>query len=332
LRPRAAAPPARAGRREPRSPALARIGLLAALLAAAGGAGADEGLNGFPLDGLAVPRAHLHTAGVPADGVPRVDAPGFASLEEARAWAGPETPVLCVRVGDDARAYPIHLLDHHMIVNDRFGERAVLVSYDPLAASPRAYSAGSADAGDAVRFGFSGVLHLGGMALYRRSDRVLFSQFDGRRLTGAPGPDLEPMEVRQLPLGVWAERHPGTRVLERPRLREIDYRYSPYAAYWISQSHPPVPHEDDRFHPKEVLLGVVGESGQRAYLGSVLTAAGGRIVDVFEGHKLRIAYDGETATFDYRAPEGVRPVDAYWFAWKARHPDTEVWSAETAEP
>ena len=41
---------------------------------------------------------------------------------------------------------------------------------------------------------------------------------------------------------------------------------------------------DDRFHPKEMVLGVSAGGVHRAYLGSVLTAMGGRIVDVLGDH------------------------------------------------
>ena len=67
------------------------------------------------------------------------------------------------------------------------------------------------------------------------------------------------------------------------------------------------------------------EGVDRAYLGSVLTKAGGRIVDVVGGKKIRIEYDTESASFRWDAPEGLEVTEAYWFAWKAHHPETEVW-------
>ena len=110
-------------------------------------------------------------------------------------------------------------------------------------------------------------------------------------------------------------------------MTRIDYRHSPYSAYWVSENHPPLPERlvDSTYHPKEVVLGVVSKERSRAYLGSMLTAAGGRVVDVVDGEKIEIEYDGDSASFVWRAREALEVADAYWYAWKANHPDTEVW-------
>ena len=90
--------------------------------------------------------------------------------------------------------------------------------------------------------------------------------------------------------------------------------------------------KDDRYHPKEVVLGVAVGDTRRAYLGSILTAGGGRIVDEVGGHKVRIVYDSESGTFSWEAPEAVSVTDAYWFAWKSFHPDTEIWHERREAP
>ena len=47
-----------------------------------------------------------------------------------------------------------------------------------------------------------------------------------------------------------------------------------------------------------------------------------------EPTELRIAYDSATGTFSWEVPEGVELVESYWFAWKAFHPDTQIWRDE----
>jgi hypothetical protein len=76
------------------------------------------------------------------------------------------------------------------------------------------------------------------------------------------------------------------------------------------------------------VLGVEQGGVSRAYLGSILTAIGGRIIDRLAGQELKIAYDPATSTFVWDVPESVRVTEAYWFAWKTFHPDTEVWEPE----
>ena len=132
-------------------------------------------------------------------------------------------------------------------------------------------------------------------------------------------------------MGAWLERQPRTRVLALPERRKIDYRRSPYSAYWISEKVPfPVRARDDRFHAKEVVLGVEHEGRARAYIGSILTRAGGRIVDDFASRRVRVSYDGGSGTFSYSAPDDVTVTSAYWFAWKNLHPQTEIWREDLA--
>ena len=83
--------------------------------------------------------------------------------------------------------------------------------------------------------------------------------------------------------------------------------------------------QDPRFHAKEIVLGVEVDGKSRAYLGSLLTRADHRAEDEFQGRRIRIEYDPDAAVFVWEAPDDVAVTDAYWFAWKAFHPDTEVW-------
>jgi hypothetical protein len=88
---------------------------------------------------------------------------------------------------------------------------------------------------------------------------------------------------------------------------------------------------DGNFHPKELVLGVEVGGRARAYLGSRLAAAGLRVEDEVDGKRIRIDYDPDEAVFVWEAPDDVAVTDAYWFAWKAFHPDTEVWHAPEPE-
>ena len=53
------------------------------------------------------------------------------------------------------------------------------------------------------------------------------------------------------------------------------------------------------FHAKDVVLGIVVKGKARAYLGSVLTQAGGHAIDDFQGVHVEIDYDSGTATFSF---------------------------------
>ena len=299
---------------------------IASLLPLAAGAEAADParLNGFDLSNAVVDRAEIRPGGPTRDRIRSVDAPAFVPPQEAT-WSPPRVPVIGVALEDVARAHPVHLLEHHQIVNDEVNGVPVVVSYDPLTGIPLAHRR-SVD-GRPLTFGVSGLIYNAQFLLYDRETESLWALYEGQAVAGPlAGKKLERLEVRQELMGAWFQRHPNTTVLARPERMKIDYRYSPYASYWVSEKLPfEVKARDSRYHPKEVVLGVRVGDKSRAYLGSILTAEGGRIVDDFEGKKIRIAYDTNSSTFQWDVPHDVSVTDAYWFAWKSLHPDTEIW-------
>jgi len=281
-------------------------------------------LNGFSLDDLSVPRDSVVAGGPPRDGIRSVDSPEFASSAEAR-WVKGTTPVIGVVQGGEARAYPTHLLEFHQIVNDTLGGVPIAVTYDPLAGIPRAFRR-TVD-GKTLEFGVSGLIHNSNFILYDRETESLWLQYDGRAIAGPlAGRRLEAVPVRQEILDLWLARHADSPVLRPPDSERHDYRYSRYQAYWTKDAAPfPVAAEDRSYHAKELVVGVVVDGTARAYLGSILTAAGGRAVDEIAGKRIQVDYDTNLGAFAWDVPEGVDVTEAYWFAWKAFNPDTEVW-------
>ena len=292
------------------------------------GAGADGSdparPNGFDLSNTVVDRAEIRAGGPTRDRIRSVDAPEFVPPQEAP-WSPPAVPVIGVALDTVAHAHPVHLLEHHQVVNDEVNGIPVVVSYDPLTGIPLAHRRTVDER--VLTFGVSGLIYNAQFLLYDRETESLWAQYEGLAVSGPlAGKKLERLEVRQELMGVWFQRHSNTTVLARPERMRIDYGYSPYKTYWVSEKVPfEVRARDDRYHPKEVVLGVRVGDKSRAYLGSILTAEGGRIVDEFEGKKIRIAYDTNSSTFQWDVPQGVSVTDAYWFAWKSLHQDTEIW-------
>jgi hypothetical protein len=295
------------------------IGLLATAVAA------ESSLNGFDLDGTLLPREEIRAGGPSRDGIESVDEPEFVSVEEAR-WVVERNPVLGVAVGEEAHVYPVHLIEPHQIVNDEVGGVPVVVTYDPLVAVPRAYR--RKVEGRMLTFGVSGLVYNSNFLLYDRQTESLWLQFTGQAIAGPmAGKKLERIPIRQELLGSWLSRHPLSRVLSRPRPAVIDYRYSRYSRYMVEDKIIfPVKARDDRFHAKELVLGVVVDGRPRAYLGSLVTKAGGKVEDEFGGKKIALVYSTDDGIYSYDVAEGVDVTEAYWFAWKAFHPDTETWN------
>jgi hypothetical protein len=310
---------------------LAAVGLAAILALVAGSrlpAAAAERpaparIGDFRLSDLLVPAEHVVSGGPGRDDIKSVDAPEFAAPSEAR-WVAANTPVLGLEVDGDARAYPVHVVERHQIVNDVVGGRPVVVTFDPLAGSPLAFERKVGDR--TLDFGVAGLLYNGNFLLYDRQTESLWSQLRGQAIAGElSGTRLVRITIRQETMGMWASREPETRVM-KPPIKEIDYRYSPFSSYWLeNRIRWRVDATDPRFHAKEVVVGVEVAGQARAYLGSLVTEAGGRIRDELGGREIEIEYSTDDAVFRWSAPDGVSVTEAYWFAWKAFHPDTEVW-------
>jgi hypothetical protein len=292
------------------------------------GAEADR-LNGFALTGLTVDRADVVPGGPRRDGIRSIDEPRFVPVADAT-WVDDATPVLGVIVKNDARAYPVHLRDYHQIANDVVGGVPLAVTWDPLTGAPLAFER-TMD-GRVLGFGVSGLLYNSGFLMYDRETGSLWSQFLGQAVAGPlAGKTLKRVRIRQEDLTSWRTRVGETRVLERPEPTKIDYRFSPFERYLVENAvRYPVKARDERFHAKELVLGVVVGGKALAYLGSVLTREGGWAEDVFQGRKVQIDYSTELSVFRWEAPEDVEVSEAYWFAWKAFHPDTDVWKAKSA--
>jgi hypothetical protein len=290
---------------------------------AAPAVGEAPSLGGFRLVDARVPVAHIVPGGPAKDAIEAVDAPRFVPVEKAT-WVLSESPVLGLARGDAAHVYPVHVIERHQVVNDVLAGTPVVVTYDPLAGAPAAYERRAGER--TLDFGVAGLLYNANFLLYDRATESLWSQLRGDAVAGPlAGTRLVRLPLRQEPLARFVERHPGALVLEPPSDR-IDYRHSPFTSYWIENEIPSrVDAVDRRFHAKEVVLGVSRDGKARAYLGSLVTAAGGKLDDEFAGRKLHVEYSSDRAVFRYTAPDDVVVQEAYWFAWKAFHPNTEVW-------
>ncbi len=76
-----------------------------------------------------VPLREFEGGGPPKDGIPSIDRPQFQPVSEANRWMFDREPVQVVNINGDARAYPLHILIWHEIVNDTVGGEPVAVTY-----------------------------------------------------------------------------------------------------------------------------------------------------------------------------------------------------------
>ncbi len=295
-------------------------------LAAPASRGEAPLFNGFEITRHRVAREDIVAGGPGRDSIRSVDQPRFEPAREAT-WLDPDLSVLGVEHRGEAHAYPLYFMEWHLVVNDMLGGDPVMVSFDALTGTPRAYR--RVVRGNELDFGVSGLIYNSGTLLYDRASESLWSQFRGDAIAGRfSGSQLERIAVRQESFAMWKKRHPDTKVLLPPEEARIAYApgggpYEPY--YQVDKAPFPVEGEDRRFHAKEMVLGVVVDGTPRAYLGSLVARSGGQVVDEVAGRSIRIEFLPKERVFRYEAPAGVDVTESFWFAWKAWHPDTEVW-------
>lgn len=285
--------------------------------------------NGFVLDDALVPADEILHGGPQRDGIPSLDHPKFVSAMDAR-FLGSTDRVLGIEVDGVARAYPVRILNYHEIVNDSIGGQGILITYCPLCGSGMAFVASIG--GRRHEFGVSGLLYNSDVLLYDRETNSLWSQIKKSAVSGPmKGTTLAAVPLAHTSWREWRARYPDTLVLSTDTGFRRDYNVNPYGDYARhARLYFPVPHRDRRYHPKSTVLGLEVDDRFKAYPFDELEQGPARFADEFEGRRFEVIYDRENQTARIVDVEGnqITTLLAFWFAWYAFHPDTEVYSAD----
>lgn len=75
-----------------------------------------------------IPVDEILAGGPPRDGIPALTNPDYLPVAQAD-YMRPDEQVLGVFLNGAARAYPTRILSWHELINDRFGDLPVLVSW-----------------------------------------------------------------------------------------------------------------------------------------------------------------------------------------------------------
>jgi len=158
--------------------------------------------------------SEIESGGPPKDGIPALDRPGFMSVRRAELWLKPEEPVIALRVGEEARAYPIQILMFHEIVNDTVGGIPVAVTFCPLCNASMAFD--RRVEGRVLDFGTSGRLRFSDLVMYDRQTESWWQQFVGKGIVGRyAGIKLARIPSSIVAFGDFAAAYPKGRVLSR---------------------------------------------------------------------------------------------------------------------
>ncbi len=271
---------------------------------------------------------------VPRDAIPPLDSPKYESAQEA-GWLRDDDIVLGVEFNNDARAYPLKILNWHEIVNEKIGGKDVLVSYCPLCRSGILFDRNLE--GRVLTFGNTGALYESDMVMYDRQTESFWFQVAGRAIRGP----LKGKELSLLPSYLttwkqWRALYPTTKVLSRKTGFIRRYESDPYSGYDVPNSLPafPVSITDNRLPYKEKVIGLLVNHMAKAY--PVNLVRGKTLQDKVNGQRVEIIGDqaGISARAFYIEAGRRKPapsVATYWFAWYAAHPDTLVFRGRSAQ-
>ena len=170
----------------------------------------------------------VQSGGPGKDGIPAINDPKFTPVGAEDGLSADE-PVLTVELDGITRAYPLRYLIWHEIVNDRFGDVPVTVTYCPLCNSGLVFD-GRLD-GRELTFGVSGNLRNSDMVMYDHQTESWWQQFIGEGIVG----EFTGAKLNQIPgwIESWqsfAQRNPNGQVLTEPNYRR-QYGRNPYVFY-----------------------------------------------------------------------------------------------------
>ncbi|UTW11381.1 DUF3179 domain-containing protein [Marinobacterium rhizophilum] len=290
-------------------------------------------LNGFELEGALVPVDDILRGGPPRDGIPSIDAPHFIPAAQAGELRDSDY-VMGLNRNGISKAYPIRILNWHEIVNDRFGDEPVAITFCPLCGSGMVFL--REQAGRPLTFGVSGLLYNSDVLLYDRETESLWSQIEARALTGHyRGQPLTQVAVEHTRWGDWRQRHPDSLVLSFETGFGRNYDTDPYAGYAESAAtYFPVKFRALGFHPKERVIGLVLNGKAKAWPFVELGKADGLLQDRLGDTAIVVRFDPEhdSARIEDSRGQLLPAITLYWFAWAAFHPDTEVFRHQDSTP
>ena len=287
-----------------------------------------ESMNGFRIDNPLIPVGDIKKGGPPRDGIPSLDNPVFVGADDAT-YLKSRDRVLGLLINGIAHAYPIRLLNYHEIVNDVIGDMAVVVTYCPLCGSGAAFEA--AMNGRSYEFGVSGLLYNSDVLMYDRQTGSLWSQLMIQAVTGP----MKGTRLQQLPLShtswqEWAERYPETRVLSNKTGFSRNYRVDPYPNYGRDgRLFFPVTHSSKKYRRKEIVMGLEIDGRFKAYPFKELKKGASSFDDEFAGEEFSVEFDAKHRTARVVNADGseIPTIMAFWFAWYAFHPETDIFEA-----
>jgi hypothetical protein len=262
--------------------------------------------------------------------IPALDDPALTEATEGD-WYPDDAIVFGVVVGDEAVAFPKHIMEVHEMVNITIGGRRLGIPYCTLCGSAQAYLTDTETDGLGVAvLRTSGLLSRSNKVMYDLNTSSVFDTFTGHALSGPmqdAGVVLEQTTVVTSTWGAWKQAHPDTRIVAEDGGIGRSYPADPLGGRDDDGPIFPVGPVDPRLPVQAQVVGVIGPDGTPVAFPVDRARRALSDGETVEVDGVRLVLDGDG--FRVESPDGrsLPAHQAFWFAWSQFHPDTLVWAA-----
>jgi len=238
--------------------------------------------------------------------------------------------VVGIEIDGESRAYPLHFLHVHEIINDTLGGTPIAIVWHwpsgHLAVFERTVDS------NILTFANSGLAGNGGMLFYPLQEEVrneqLFSSMLEKSVTG------KDVALTSVPHDLvswksWLAEHPDTTSLAPEEQLKKRYRKASPELYFLTEViyFPTSPMPSGEIDPKTPVIAVSIDGVERVYaIPSLLKLAddNGRVTDLVGNNTLIFTIEESPLTASIRTEDGQRVHSnrSLWFAWHANHPDS----------
>ena len=235
-----------------------------------------------------IPVSEVFDGGPGKDGIPSIDNPQFASIDEVT-FLRDDDLVLGFADNDDVRAYSHRILDWHEIDNDDINDHSLAVIYCPLTGTGIGWN--RLINGTKTTFGVSGLLYNSNIIPYDRFADSNWSQLMHLSVNGELiGRKAQTYYLLETSWETWKKLYPTSQILSLNKEFSRNYDRYPYGNYKTNNNLIfPVSNSDDRLHNKERVLGIFVEDNMTVYRFNSFDNTLSLVNDEFQSKKIVVA-------------------------------------------
>jgi len=240
--------------------------------------------------------------------------------------------VVGITIAGHSRAYPLHVLHVHEIINDVLGDIPIAVTWHWPSGHVAVYR--RTVQGEELQFANSGLGGNGGLLMYNLREEVggeqLFSSLLGSSISGTPIQlQAVPHDVRSW--STWNATHRDTTVIAAKEYYKKRYRKGDPKMYFLTDTiyYPSSPMPEDGTNPKTLIIAIPTSSGHAVFsIPALLTVANdeGQVDVTIENKVITFSVTKSPLSAIVRDSSGniVPSQRALWFAWYGNHPQDVI--------